>query len=468
MRAPRRRSPALASLVVPVNRAADGMRLWLGAAAVLAATGGRFGRRAAMRGLLAAGIASGLANGPVKLLSRRRRPPLAALSSRLPGLPTTRTSSFPSSHSAAAFAFAVGAAQEVPAGALPLGGLAALVAYARVHAGVHYPTDVIAGSALGSGVALATRRLWPVAPRSAADARQAVPSRSSVEPSSRGEGLTVVVNPSAGYGTTETDTLRNVLPDVEVVEVDDPAQLLETLEKAAAGARAIGVMGGDGSVASAAAVAAAHGIPLLVIPGGTLNHFAAALGVGTVQDAAEAVQAGEVAGIDRATIAGETFVNTASLGSYVELVDARERLEGRIGKWPAVVVALGRILRRSEPIEIEIDGRPTRAWMVFIGNCRYHPDGFAPSWRERLDDGRLDIRVVDADRPLARARLLLAVLTGRLARCGVYRQWYAPRMTVRSRQGPLRLARDGETFDGPAEFSVEKADQPLCVYVPAR
>jgi hypothetical protein len=39
-------------------------------------------------------------------------------------------------------------------------------------------------------------------------------------------------------------------------------------------------------------------------------------------------------------------------------------------------------------------------------------------------------------------------------------------MEVRSLAGPLRLARDGETFDGPEEFTICKADDPLLVYVP--
>ena len=66
-------------------------------------------------------------------------------------MPTS--SSFPSGHSAAAFAFATGVGHTMPHAAVPLRALAALVAYSRVHTGVHYPSDAIAGTA--SGVALA-------------------------------------------------------------------------------------------------------------------------------------------------------------------------------------------------------------------------------------------------------------------------------------------------------------------------
>jgi undecaprenyl-diphosphatase len=104
--------------------------------------------------------------------------------------------------------------------------------------------------------------------------------------------------------------------------------------------------------------------------------------------------------------------------------------------------------------------------MVFIGNCRYHPAGFTPSWRERLDDGQLDVRIVDGTHPWSRTRLLLSVMTGRLARCGAYEQRFVRSMHVKSLEGRLRLARDGETFDGPEEFTIAKADDPLLVYVP--
>lgn len=71
-----------------------------------------------------------------------------------------RTTSFPSGHSASAFAFAAGVARAFPAAGVPLHALAAVVAYSRVHTGVHYPADAIAGSVIGSAVApLATGAL---------------------------------------------------------------------------------------------------------------------------------------------------------------------------------------------------------------------------------------------------------------------------------------------------------------------
>jgi undecaprenyl-diphosphatase len=446
---------------VALTNATDRARLWLAVALVLAAIGGRRGRRAALRGVASLGLASAISQ-IVKAATDRRRPHKR----RPPGLRRrARTSSFPSGHSASAFAFSAGVTAEVTLLGAPLLATAVGVAAARVVEGEHHPSDVVAGAILGVGAAALTTRVWPVAPAKAAEARP-VRSMGGAEPSKTGEGLTIVVNPTAGSALARdpVDVLRAGLPDARIVELDDGDDLVAALEDAASG-RVLGIAGGDGSVNAAAEVAQAHGKPLLVVPAGTLNHLARDLGLSSVEDAVTAVHEGSAAAIDVATIDGRPFLNTASFGSYVELVDARERLEKRIGKWPAVVVALVRVLRGAQPCEVEIDGTPMRVWMIFFGNCRYHPSGFAPSWRERMDDGQIDVRIVEGDAPFSRLRLVVAVLTGRLGRCRVYTQRLASEVRVRSTKGPLRLARDGETFDGSAEFVIAKEGRTLPIYV---
>ena len=69
-------------------------------------------------------------------------------------MPSSR--SFPSGHSAAAFAFATGVGAVSATAAVPLRALAALVAYSRVHTGVHYPADVLAGALTGTALAQLT------------------------------------------------------------------------------------------------------------------------------------------------------------------------------------------------------------------------------------------------------------------------------------------------------------------------
>jgi undecaprenyl-diphosphatase len=149
------RAHGLDRALVRITRAANYSRLWLLIAAGLAACGGREGRRAAGRGIVALAIAAAVANGPAKLLVRRRRP----LSDSPTLIPLPRSSSFPSGHSATAFAFATGTCVELPVLVPVLVPLAIAVAYSRIHTGVHYPSDVAAGAAIGIGSGVIAPRL---------------------------------------------------------------------------------------------------------------------------------------------------------------------------------------------------------------------------------------------------------------------------------------------------------------------
>lgn len=317
-------------------------------------------------------------------------------------------------------------------------------------------------------VALAARAAWwkrhKRGPAEVRESRQV-----QLDPNPSGAGIVLAINPNAGSADEDlAGELRKALPEAEIIELEDPADLEKVLDAAATrpGTTAIGAAGGDGTISWTASIAAKHGLPVVAVPGGTLNHLTIDLGLCTVADTVAAVAAGQAVEVDLPCIDGRPFLNTASFGSYAELVDAREQLEDRIGKWPAMVVAAVRVLRRGTPIEVELDLERRRLWMIFIGNCRYLPDGFAPSTRPRLDDGQLDIRIIDADQPFARLRLLLGLVTGRLGRSPVYRQWAATTLCVKSTDGPLRLACDGETFDGGESIEVAKTGQRVTLFSP--
>jgi membrane-associated phospholipid phosphatase len=150
-------TPALDRAMSRLAQAADHSKLWIGCAPVLAVTRGARGRRAAAVGLLSIAVTSAVTNAAVKPVARRRRPDRDA--SGVPvdrHVPMPRSRSLPSGHSASAFAFATGVGHVLPSEALALRGLAVLVAYSRVHTGVHFPGDVVIGAVLGSALAQAT------------------------------------------------------------------------------------------------------------------------------------------------------------------------------------------------------------------------------------------------------------------------------------------------------------------------
>jgi len=129
----------------------------IGAGAVLALAGRR---RAATRGLAAAGVAW-LAGQGLKKVFARPRPYVADPEGTRLMIGPPRATSWPSSHPAVLLAFATAAGRELDLGALPrlgLGVLTLAVGASRTYVGVHYPADVLGGVLLGRAVADALER----------------------------------------------------------------------------------------------------------------------------------------------------------------------------------------------------------------------------------------------------------------------------------------------------------------------
>jgi diacylglycerol kinase family enzyme/membrane-associated phospholipid phosphatase len=458
-------SPLLDRLLPALTTAANHSALWVAAAGGLAATGRRRQRRAAVRGVASVAVTSLVVNQVAKRVSPRPRPLLGSVPASRSLARFPKSTSFPSGHAASAAAFAVGASLELPAIALPLGALAAAVGYSRVYTGVHYPGDVIAGAVAGAGIATLGARLAPA--RTPSRIRPPEPAIEQQEPRSQGAGIVAVVNPlsGAGRGARAAEAFARELPEADIVVWEPGTALDKVIRKAVARADVLAVVGGDGTVDAAAHVAVQTDTPLLVVPGGTFNHFAADLGFDRIGDAIAAVQRGTAMRIDVGTVAGTYFINTASLGSYPAFVVARERRERRLGKGLASALAVLEILRTEDPMRAVIDGRACSVATMFVGNCRYDPSGFVPIWRQRLDDGRLDVRLLEAGHPLAATRLMLSFITGRLGRSHLYHEYDPVELHVVLADGASPLARDGEVGPSIQEARFGKQARALTVYV---
>jgi undecaprenyl-diphosphatase len=459
-----RQSVVLDRVLPALGRSANYGRLWTAVAAGLAATGNRRARRAGLRGLVALSVASSVTNLVTKRLAGRSRPVTDSIPVIRRLLRSPVTTSFPSGHSASAAAFATGVAIEFPLLAVPIAVVAAGVAASRVVTGAHYPSDVVAGVALGAGAGALTLWWWPRVPARPAAAYQL---RERTVASPRGGGAVVVVNMSSGSASEKIiDILATKLPDAEIVPVEPGQNLAEVVRAAADRAKVLGIAGGDGTVNLAARHAADRGIPLLVVPAGTLNHFALEIGVESVHDAIAALRIGSVARIDLGRVGDEVFLNTCSTGMYADLVRFRRRWEPRVGKWPAVVIGLIHTLRRSHPHEMIVDGEPRTLWLLFAGNGRYLPKGFAPTHRPSLDDGLLDVRMIDGAVRFARTRIVLAVLTRTLRWSRVLDARAASQVHVSVPEDRVRISVDGEVRQLPGEFVIRVDRRGLVVYVP--
>jgi diacylglycerol kinase family enzyme len=277
----------------------------------------------------------------------------------------------------------------------------------------------------------------------------------------------VLVNPHSGSDATQLDDLRAQFSDHDVVECEPGSVAIRTTAAIAAGRPFVGIAGGDGTIRCAAEVLANTDVALLPIPEGTHNHFAKALGIETLDDAVLATNAGRRIAIDVARVNGKVFVNNSSIGVYPGLVKEREAHEDRLPKPIANVIAVFHQLRAGHRIRVAIDGRPRKAWLVFVGNGAYGENLVDIATRESLRDGVLDVRVVRADQRFARLRLVADALTGRLGRSRVLerRTCRAITITVHGRRS-VAIALDGEamTLDTPLEY--ESAAGALQVLVP--
>ncbi|MFF8537335.1 phosphatase PAP2 family protein [Streptomyces sp. NPDC015532] len=468
--------PALRRL----SHAANHGRLWLGTAAGIGLVGGPAGRRAALRGLGSLALASFTVNTLVKWSARRPRP-------LLEGVPAIRhltrqphTTSFPSGHSASAAAFATAVALESTRYGLLVAPVAAAVAFSRVYVGVHYPGDVLAGVAIGAGAAALTCRWWP--PRPVVPERERPAARAPALP--LGKGLVVIVDDPAGSGAPRAPgaplpyarRLRALLPEAEVIERGPDDDLAEVLVMAADRAvetgGALGVCGGDADAAVAARAAAERGLALAVFPGATADRFALDVGVRDLEDTAVAVARGEGVSVDigvaRSGTGDTWFLNEFSIGPYPELARLRAWWERRGPAAPTAALALARVLAAARPVELNVNGRPRRLWLLLAGNGRYVPEGLVPAFRPRLDDDLLDVRLVDAGRRLARTRTVAAAVLGTLEHSRVYEAERVPWLELDGITGGDTVAFDGEPRPGATGLRLEKEYRALTVYRPVR
>lgn len=189
-------------------------------------------------------------------------------------------------------AFAAGAAAEWPALSVPLRMLAGLVGFSRVATGAHYPSDVLAGFALGETIAWLTTKVVPV---ERIDPMQDDLTVHAGKANPDGEGIALVINPKSGSGRAGKilPEVRRAFPRMRIVELgNDGEDYGQVTRDTAASCEVLAVAGGDGTVQQAAAAAMHNGIPLAVFPAGTFNHFAKDLGMFPLSAAIDAIHAG--------------------------------------------------------------------------------------------------------------------------------------------------------------------------------
>jgi diacylglycerol kinase family enzyme len=268
------------------------------------------------------------------------------------------------------------------------------------------------------------------------------------------------VNPKSGGGKAA----RAHLPErarergIDVVVLRPGDNLRALVDQAVAnGADALGVAGGDGSLAVAAGVALVHGLPFVCVPAGTRNHFALDVGVDRADlvGSLDALTHGVERRIDVAEVNGRLFLNNVSLGIYG---DAVRRPTYRDAKARTLAETAAQVLGPSEPasgLEVTDDrALPHRdPAVVLVSNNPYSFEPpRQPGTRPSLDSGRLGVVVLD--RPAASPG-------------AAGRMWTATQLEVTA-TAPVHAGIDGEAvdLDPPLQFVIRPLALRVRVYRP--
>ena len=266
-----------------------------------------------------------------------------------------------------------------------------------------------------------------------------------------------IINPVSGAGLDPTAAERraSLLADRlehaglhASIHFTERAGHARELATAAVDSRAdlVIVWGGDGTLNEAGGALVNSSTALGLVPAGSGNGLAAALG--TPRDPSQAIDrilAADTTAIDVGLINNRAFFNIAGIGidaHIARLFNARRR--GRGGKWPYIAIGLreGRGYR-SLTYQLELDGhaRRTCALLIAFANGREYGMGARISPQALLDDGWLEATVVE-DRPfLARFMHARHLASGSVER--------APRVHAQ------KVRRAVVTTEGPIEFHVD-------------
>ena len=259
------------------------------------------------------------------------------------------------------------------------------------------------------------------------------------------------VNPRSGGGRAGRAGVAERARErgIDVVILRPGQRLPELVDEAVAGgADALGIAGGDGSLAIVAAAARAHGLPFVCVPAGTRNHFALDLGLDP-RDPASALDAfthGVERRIDVGEVNGRSFLNNVSIGVYGDAVRQRAYRDAKVRTLLETARSrLGPSAEASGLRLVDDRGREhTECALVLVSNNPYALDPRpAHGGRPTLDGGRLGVIVVDGPpagpQPPARA-------------------WTATCLEVQA-SAPVHVGCDGESVElsPPLEFVIRPA-----------
>ncbi len=261
----------------------------------------------------------------------------------------------------------------------------------------------------------------------------------------------------------------------DVLVTERPGHARELARGAVArGARLVLAWGGDGTLNEVASALAFGDVPLGLIPSGSGNGLATELGISRQPERAivQALSA-QPRRIDLGELDGHLFVNLAGIGidAYVAAQFDRRGASGRgllgyariTGRALFTYAPERYRLTASGEADVRID---TRAVLISVANGAQFGNNARIAPDARLDDGLLDLVVVEERSRLRTVRHLPMLFNGRAALVPGYRRWRIREATIESER-PMTFHVDGEPFAGGTSLKVRVHPGALWIAAPS-
>ena len=291
--------------------------------------------------------------------------------------------------------------------------------------------------------------------------------------------IAVVLNDSSGSGegTDAAQKLEEIFAragrQARITVARGGNELRQAAERAVKeGCDVLAAGGGDGTINTCASAALERGIPLGVLPLGTLNHFAKDLGIPLeLEEAAKVILEGVVCKVDVGEVNGRIFLNNSSIGVYPAVVRLRERYQKTgWGKWVAALWAGLTVLRRNPFLGVRIiaegESIVRRTPFVFIGNNEYRMEGLNAGARDSLAGGHLALYVLNAERRAGLLRLAWQVFRRGVDEVKELDLLSVEETTIETRRAHLQVALDGEVVPMVSPLAYRIRPAALRVHVP--
>ncbi|MDX6300476.1 MAG: hypothetical protein QOF53_1690 [Nocardioidaceae bacterium] len=354
-------------------------------------------------------------------------------------------------------------------------GLALLVGLDRIFLGVHNPSDVIAGWAVGGFWVFFGVVVYHPGLRSR-------PREDFATPVPTTKQLAVILNP---VKVEDPEAFRTMVersaaeggwgaPTWYTTTVEDPGR---SMAEAAAisGAELVLVCGGDGTVRTVCAELAGTGVSVGVVPAGTGNLLARNLGIPLhLQAAVDVALNGQDRAIDLVKVSGdglgddEHFMVMAGMGFDAAVMEgANDRIKAKVGWLAYVVSGVRNMMFPAVRVDVSVDGGDWtrhRARTVLIGNVGYLQAGMPLLPDAAIDDGVLDVVLLHPSRFLSWIPLAVRVLRKGRRTDDLINRMTGRTVTVRAQSDTPRQL-DGDPIGAGRELHAECVHGRLLVRV---